>query len=319
MASTYNEDSLSQREAARLYTAKHLIRAIQQIIDNSPHLKIADFGCGPGESTQIILAQLIEQLQNSDQAPDKITVIPLDHSEPDLDQCVRLLQRLCNKTKIDLHVLGALASFSVPGIIEQTQGDVHEVLEEGLDAAWSNEAMHWTNIHEIAPQLSLPYIPHRAEQIHLQALENWYTKFANVKEVLRPGGIAVLQFGHQGQLGKLWECIEGILQHPEFEAFKTNFAVPLHYPPIQDIQNLLTDLGFQDISITTVIRDLDEPDSTAIIGFVKGFLDNTLTESGMDQATKENFYQKLQSAIEEYGVDEFRKDQWHNTIVQVTN
>lgn len=148
------------------------------------------------------------------------------------------------------------------------------------------------------------------------AMKNFETAIGNINGALSENGVAVVQFGHEGQLEKLWQLIRDILDKPEFAEYKSAMNFPLFYPTLQQIKDTFTSAGFKEdkLEITPFNHDLTEDTPEKITGFLRAFSEPAL-KNVMDEQTIESFYNEIQSTLANTDINDFRKEAWHRTLV----
>ncbi|MBT4209431.1 MAG: hypothetical protein HOE19_00710 [Candidatus Komeilibacteria bacterium] len=159
--------------------------------------------------------------------------------------------------------------------------------------------------------------PEEREAYETWAKENFKRAVKNIFESLKKDGVAILQFGHEGQLQKLWDLIKDTLEEAQFQAYKSKVNFPLYYPTEEDIKDAFLEAGFTDnnIEVDGFNQDLTEETPEQITEFLKAF-----TRPGFSTFFKpedlEDFYASIQKRMSETDVDEFRRDQWHRTLIK---
>ncbi|MDQ6890776.1 MAG: hypothetical protein M3Z56_10930 [Bacteroidota bacterium] len=119
-------------------------------------------------------------------------------------------------------------------------------------------------------------------QYEAQALQNFKTTLKSIYRSMKDGAIAVLQFGHEGQIKKLWDLIHDIFGEPPFNQYKHKVNFPIYHPSVANIYSSLKEVGFaeKDIDIKAFPEDLKEATALDITNFFRGF-----TEPGIRQSS----------------------------------
>jgi hypothetical protein len=135
---------------------------------------------------------------------------------------------------------------------------------------------------------------------------------------MQQNGIAVLQFGHEGQLKNLWGLIYSLFHEAAFKEYATKVNFPVYHPSVENIQSALKKAGFSG-RLTEIIaydEDFSEDSPLTITNFFKA-----VSQSGfslfMNSDTLGSFYNKMEEKLENINLKEFRKNQWHRTIIKL--
>jgi SAM-dependent methyltransferase len=292
MSDEYENHSSSQKSVGRK-VIETAIRLAKSTLVNPSKIRALDIACGPGNLT----IELLQSLEHNFPGV-KIELTGLDYSEANVK---RLIVNSGGSIK------GVTASF-------------YELPEEtrGQNIITSNEGLHWQP-------------PYKMNQIHNDLLttaekekyQNWALKnlscaFKNISESLENDGIAVLQFGHEGQLKNLWGLIYSLFHETAFKEYIPQINFPVYHPSPDDIQSALKSAGFPGrlTEIITYEEDLSEDSPPAITNFFKAVSKPGFSQF-MNSNTLESFYNKMEEKLENTDLKEFRKNQWHRTIIKL--
>lgn len=292
MGETYERHSRSQRDIGRLLIDAAVAAAQEEGI-KSRKLRLLDLACGPGNLT----CQLERRLKNS--FPNvEVAVTGLDQSSD------------------SIHRLTESSQGSITGIV----GSFYDssVYPNDLDMIVSSEGLHWQPPHEMN-EIIYSHLPaeERADY-RAWALINLKQAIKNIYDSLKEGGKAVLQFGHEGQLQKLWNLIRDILSEERFRKYKGTVNFPLYYPSVEEIQSVLRETGFTEdnTDVNSFEQDLSENTPEAIRGFLEAFsrpgFSAVLSSEDLDV-----FYARVQEKLCNMNIDEFRRKQWQRTLVKL--
>jgi len=295
MTSEYVNNSASQQSIGRV-TIDALVQEIGTKISSEGvdrgKLRGLDIACGPGNLT----IELRDVLQ-ANFPGNALELSGLDYTEENVK---RLLEA---------------SRESVGGIV----GSFFDMQADpaSVDFVFSNEGLHWQPPYEM-DEIIYTHLPdeQRAEY-ERQALANFEAAIANIFNYLDEDGVAVVQFGHAGQLRKLWDLLKQVFDEEAFCKAKKNFTMPLFYPTEAQIKEAFRKAGFQDshFDISAFNQDLVEDSPEKILGFFRAFSESGL-QACMSDSKVEAFYQVLGEKLEQMDVAEFRKDQWHRTLVR---
>ena len=99
------------------------------------------------------------------------------------------------------------------------------VQTKNSDIIISNEGFHWQPPYAMSKMMFLYLDSPEKEEYDRFALQNLETVFKNVYGSLKTGGIGVFQFGHKGQVKKLWDLVYDIFNENAFKKYasKINF------------------------------------------------------------------------------------------------
>ena len=256
-------------------------------------LSVLDIACGPGNLTIELLHALRKNFPDT-----KIDICGLDYSEHNV-------KRLIEKSK---------------GAVQGITGSFYQLPPaiENEDIIFSNEGLHWQPAYKMS---DIKYIYLNIEeraQYEKQALQNFKISLQNIYGAMANEGIAVLQFGHDGQIKKLWDLIHEIFNESPFEAYRNKVNFPTYHPSVKNIYACLKEVGFaeENIDINAFNQDLTEDTPVSITSFFRGF-----TEPGMRQFftpdTVETFYKRIEEKLNNIDINEFRKNISCRTVIKL--
>lgn len=292
MSKDYEQHSSSQKTIGQT-VIESSVKFTKSNFENPSELEVLDLACGPGNLTIELKKKLEDTFPNA-----KINITGLDYSKDAIDHLVK---------NSDSKIKGVVGSFyKLP------------IKKESMNVITSNEGLHWQPPYEMS-EIIYSQLPQEEKSKYEEwALKNFKDAIENIHSTLKENGIATLQFGHEGQLQKLWDLIRDTLNEEEFKGYKNKVSFPLFYPKLEDVQKILTDIGFktENIQIDSFNQDLTEKTPEAISGFLQAF-----SRSGFSQFfTGEDlnaFYSKVEEKLKDMDIDEFRKDEWHRTLIKV--
>ncbi len=290
MDEEYQKHSLSQQEIGGVVRDR-LIKFALTNFHEPDELSAVDLACGPWNLT----IQLDEALKKNF-ATTIINFTGLDYSAHNIKH---LIENSGNT------ITGITGSFYDP------------IKECDKNIVTSNEGLHRQPPYEMSEIIysQLPW--DEKEKYETWALENFLKALTNIYKSLKEGWIAVLQFGHEGQLQKLWELIRDVLNEKQFLKYKSQVNFPLYYPTEENIHNSLRNAGFkdQDIKIEIFNQDLKEDTPESITKFLEAF-----TRPGFgtffEPEDLNTFYIEIEKKLQNMDINEFRKDQRHRTLIQ---
>jgi SAM-dependent methyltransferase len=252
-----------------------------------------DIACGPGNLTIELLHALEESFPDTE-----IDLVGLDYSE----QNVKRLVANSGGT-----VKGEVGSFyEFPPAIKNE------------DIIFSNHGLHWQPPYEMSDIIYMYLGLEERAQYEVHALQNFKTALRNIHGSMRDGGIAVLQFGHEGAIQKLWDLVHEIFDEPPFKEYRHKVNFPVYHPSVKNIYFSLKEVGFveENIDIKVFPQDLTEDTSFAITKFFRGF-----TGPGIGQYFTQNnveaFYKKIEDKLNDIDINEFRKGQLCSTLIKL--
>ena len=247
MSSDYERHSLSQKTIGQTLI-ESTIEFSQSNIKDSDELMVVDLACGPGNLTIELKRNLEASFPRT-----KIHLSGLDYSKDNV-------MRLENNSK---------------GEITGITGSFYElpIKPESTDIITSNEGLHWQPPYEMSEIIYSHLSKEEREKYEQRAQKNFDNALKNIYEALKKGGLAVLQFGHEGQLQKLWDLIRDTLHEDRFLSYKSKVNFPLYYPALEKINDSIFKAGFkkENTSIDSFNQDLTKDISEDISSFLEAF------------------------------------------------
>ncbi|MEK8015755.1 MAG: class I SAM-dependent methyltransferase [Candidatus Parabeggiatoa sp.] len=290
MSADYEHHSSSQKTIGQT-VIESVVDVAKKEFGQFEELKVLDLACGPGNLT-IELKQALKSAFPQTQ----IKLTGLDYTEENVN-------RLVNNSNGEIQ--GVVASFYDPFKLESQ------------DIITSNEGLHWQPPSEMSEIIYSQLPPEERERYESWALNHFKKALKNIHNSLKKGGVAVLQFGHEGQLQNLWDLIRYTLCEAQFEGYKSKVNFPLYYPTEKNIEFLLSEVGFTNIKVDAFNQDLTEETSESITAFLAAF-----TKQGFSTFFKpddlNDFYSRINAKLTRLKIDDFRKDQWHRTLIKAT-
>jgi SAM-dependent methyltransferase len=161
-----------------------------------------------------------------------------------------------------------------------TVGSIYVASRRRFDAAFSNEVWHWMP--------ALPASFRREKAIHYygfsaarrRAYARWAlaareSAFRSLYRALKPGGVAALQFGRDGQLEKTYRglnaCVVGL-----FPRRAPSIKFPVYYGPGRESSSAARKAGFRVLLRREFVEDLKEKSPKEITAFVRGYAEPRL-------------------------------------------
>ena len=290
-------DDYECHSSSQITIGKEVIKAIVNIakkeLGKFEKLKVLDLACGPGNLT----IELKKALKSAfPQASIELT--GLDYTEENVNR----LEKNSNK--------------DIQGVV----GSFYEFFGlESQDIITSNEGLHWQPPYQMSEVIYSQLPPEERERYEVWALNNFKIALKNIHNSLKKEGIAVLQFGHEGQLQKLWDLIRDTLSEAQFEGYKSKVNFPLYYPTEEDIIKCLSseEVGFINIEVDAFNQDLTEETPESIVEFLQAFTRPSFSTFFKPDDLK-SFYSRIEAKLTSLKIDEFRKDQWHRTLIKAT-
>ena len=292
MSEDYERHSSSQKMTGR-FVIQQTIEMAKSQFENPRKLKVLDIACGPGNLTIELLHALEQNFPGT-----KIDMAGLDYSEHNVKRFVES------------------AGQTVRGIVGSFYNFPPEIRNE--DIIFSNHGLHWQPPYKMSDIMYMYLAPGERAQFELQALQNFKTALHNIYEAKKDGSIAVLQFGQEGQIQKLWDLVHKLFDDSPFKKYKSKVNFPVYHPSVGNIYSSLKEVGFADenIRIRTLIEDLQENTALDVTNFFRGF-----TEPGIrqffSQSTVEAFYKKTEDELNNTDINEFRKGLLRTTIIKL--
>lgn len=292
MSEEYEMNSYSQKTIGRT-VIQCAIEMAKSAFKNPETIKALDIACGPGNLT----IEFLHALQ--DAFPDTIIKLAgLDYSEINV-------KRLIENSK---------------GKIKGIAGSFYKLPVEvnGQNIIISNEGLHWQPPYKMSKIFYAYLEPPEKERYELFALQNLETVLKNIYHALLNGGIAVLQFGHQGNLRKHWDVIYGTFNEGPFKKYMSEINFPLYHLSTELIYAATLKAGFttDNININAFEQDLTEDTPTAITN-----LHRAVSQPGysrvMPPGILEAFYKRLEEKLNDIDMNVFRKNQWQRTLIKL--
>ena len=197
-------------------------------------------------------------------------------------------------------------------------GSFYEPLKlKNQDLITSNEGLHWQPPYQMSEIIYFQLPLEERQRYELWALKNFKKALTNIHNSLRNGGIAVLQFGHEGQLQKLWDVVGETISETQFAEYKYPVNFPLYYPDKNNLNTILSEVGFTNITVKVFKQNLTEKTPESIVSFLKAFTQPRFSKL-FNPDDLNQFYSKINLKLAEKNLDEFRKNQWHRTLIKAT-
>jgi SAM-dependent methyltransferase len=292
MSEDYELHSSSQKTTGR-FVIQHATEMAKSQFGNPQRLRVLDIACGPGNLT-IELGYALEQSFPG----TEIDLAGLDYSEHNVNRLVESSRRT---------VQGIVGSFyKFPRAIKNE------------DIIFSNHGLHWQPPYKMSDIMYMYLGSEERTQYETQAVQNFKTALRNIHGSMKDGAIAVLQFGHEGQIQKLWDFVHEIFDESPFNKYKHKVNFPVYHPSVENIYSSLKEVGFaeENINVKTFAEDLKEDTALAVTNFFRGF-----TEPGISRFFTQNnvefFYKKIEKKLNDIDIDEFRKGLLRNTIIKL--
>jgi SAM-dependent methyltransferase len=292
MSNDYEKNSSSQKTIGQK-VIENSAKSAAANFEEAEKLVVLDIACGPGNLTMELKKKLEETLPKT-----HVDMIGMDYSKENVD---KMIQNYSGE------ITGIIASFyQLP------------IGKESVNMITSNEGFHWQPPYEMSEIIYSQLPEEEKKQYETWALENFKTAMQNVHDALKEGGIAVLQFGHEGQLQKLWDLIKDTLDEEKFKDYKSKVNFPLFYPKVEDIQKTIADVGFkpENVELDAFNQDLTEKTPEEISGFLQAFSRPGFSKFFSEEDLND-FYTQIENKLKNMNIDEFRKDQWCRTLVNL--
>jgi SAM-dependent methyltransferase len=292
MSEDYEHNSLSQKITGR-YVIQQVIQMARERFKNPEKLRVLDIACGPGNLT----IELLRALEESFPAT-KIELSGFDYSEK------------------NVHMLVEASKGAVEGIV----GSFYEFPSaiKNKDIIFSNHGLHWQPPYKMNKVIYTNLDPKDRAEYQTWALNNFKGVLANIYKAMREGSIAVIQFGREGQIQKLWQLVNRIFDEPPFRDYRNKVNFPVHHPSVGNMYSSLEEAGFakENIDINVLAEDLAEDTSSSITKFLRGFTGPGIGQF-FDQEKVELFYRTLEEKLSHIDINEFRKGQLLTTIIKL--
>jgi|GEM_PF-1805366 SAM-dependent methyltransferase len=292
MSEDYELNSLSQK-----ITGRHVIQQVIQMaraqFKNPERLRALDIACGPGNLTIELLHALEESFPNT-----KIVLAGLDFSEK------------------NVNILIEASKGTVEGIVGSFYEFPSAIKNE--DIIFSNHGLHWQPPYEMNNVIYSYLDSKERAKYETWALKNFKKTLVNIYKAMREGAIAVIQFGREGQIQKLWELVNKIFDDPPFREYRNKVNFPVYHPSVANMYSSLDEAGFakENIEINVLAEDLAEDTSSSITKFLRGFTGPGIGQF-FDQEKVELFYHTIEEKLSHSDINEFRKGQLLTTIIKL--
>jgi SAM-dependent methyltransferase len=292
MSEDYEFNSSSQKTTGRL-VIQHVTEMAKSQFGNPQKLRVLDIACGPGNLTIELLHALEESFPDTE-----IDLVGLDYSEHYVKRLVE------NSGRTVKGIVGSFYEFP-PAIKNE-------------DIIFSNHGLHWQPPYEMSDVIYTHLGSEERAQYEVQALQNFKTALRNIYGSMKDGSIAVIQFGHEGQIQKLWDLVHEIFDESPFKEYKHKVNFPVYHPSVENIYSSLKEVGFveENIDIKVFAEDLTEGTPLAITNFFRGF-----TGPGLSQFFAQNdveaFYKKIEEKLNNIDMNEFRKGQLRTALIKL--
>jgi SAM-dependent methyltransferase len=291
MSGDYEKNSFSQKTIGQK-TIEATVDFSKKNFNKPEELKVLDIACGPGNLTIDLKKDFEKNFPETE-----IDMFGLDYSKENVD---RLIQSSAGE------ITGVVGSFYNLNLGK-----------ESMNVVTSNEGLHWQPPYEMSEIIYSQLPEEEKKKYEVWALENFKNAIKNIYDALKKDGIATLQFGHDGQLQKLWDLIKNVLNEEKFVKYKDKVNFPLFYPKIEDIKRIFSEVGFESekTEVESFNQDLTEKTPEAISGFLQAF-----SRPGFSKFFSEkdlnSFYFEIENQLKNLNIDEFIKDQWHRTLIK---
>jgi len=294
MADSYSESSASQVSIGEKLV-QVAVRASSELL-HSDTISLIDLACGPGELTK----RLFNQLEGQGFSVEHVGILDYDPSM--LTQASRLLPD-CNAYEQD---------FYMPLSDRQK-----------YDVVFSNEGLHWIpSVSDIIPHLQGD-TPPLLRASFSEKFSKWgnlllVKSLSNLRGMSKEHGIAVLQFGREGQLDKLWSVVEEVLSELGVSSKFEGALFPLYYPDEESLFYCVRKSGYSLEEAHFFQENLFEETADDIVSFFKGFADPRLRMI-LSKEGVEEFYNMMLLKIQSMDINEFRKNQWNRSVLVLKN
>jgi hypothetical protein len=292
MSEDYEANSSSQKSIGRqvIQTAVELARIN---FNKPPIIKAIDLACGPGNLTLEFHNALVKNFPGAN-----INTTGIDYSEVNIN--------MLRKSYAGL-ISGITASFyNLP------------VQTKNSDIVISNEGFHWQPPYAMSKMMFSYLESPEKENYDRFAMQNLKTAFRNVYGSLKTGGIGVFQFGHKGQIKKLWDLVYDIFNEDAFKEYVGKIHFPVYHPTVEDISNALLTAGFlrKNIEINAYRQDLIEESPYSITAFYRAFSHDGLSQY-LPTDILNHFFKRLEDSLNNRDMGEFRQNMLHRTLIKV--
>jgi SAM-dependent methyltransferase len=292
MSEDYELNSLSQKITGR-YVIQQVIQMARAEFENPERLSVLDIACGPGNLTNELLHALEEGFPNT-----KIDLAGLDYSEK------------------NVNILVEASRGAVKGIVGSFYEFPSAIGNENI--IFSNHGLHWQPPY-VMSNVKYTYLDSK-ERVKYEtwALKNFKAALVNIYNAMNGGAIAVLQFGREGQIQKLWDLVNKIFDEPPFREYRNKVNFPVYHPSVANMYSSLEEAGFakEHIDINVLAEDLSEDSPSSITNFFRGFTGPGISQF-FNQEEVELFYNSIEEQLGRIDINEFRKGQLLTTIIKL--
>jgi SAM-dependent methyltransferase len=292
MSEDYELNSLSQKITGR-YVIQQVVQMARSAFENPEKLSVLDIACGPGNLTIELLHALKEGFPNT-----KIDLAGLDYSEKNVNILVETSRGA---------VKGIVGSFyEFPSVIGNE------------DIIFSNHGLHWQPPYEMSNVMYSYLDSKERAKYETWALKNFKAALVNIYNAMNRGAIAVIQFGREGQIQKLWDLVNKIFDEQPFREYRNKVNFPVYHPSVANMYSSLEESGFakDTIEINVLAEDLAEDTSSSITRFLRGFTGPGISQF-FDQKKVELFYNSIEEKLRRIDINEFRKGLLLTTIIKL--
>jgi len=170
---------------------------------------------------------------------------------------------------------GRLARYGGRAVVKEE--DLRDLSETGpVDVVFSNAVLHWVPEHERV--------------------------FRRFRELLRPGGQVLAQFGGRGNIARVVRVADAVARSPEFAPRFRSWTPPWHFEDAEATRRRLVDAGFIHVDARLHEAPVRFEDRAAFAAFVRTApILPYLTQLG-DAALREAFVDRFATAYEAEGV-----------------
>ena len=192
------------------------------------------------------------------------------------------------------------------------------VQTKNSDIIISNEGFHWQPPYAMSKMMFSYLDSPEKENYDRFALQNLETAFRNVYGSLKTGGIGVFQFGHKGQIKKLWDLVYDIFNEDAFKEYVRKINFPVYHPTVEHILSALIIAGFlrENMEIDAYTQDLMEESPSAVTAFFRAFSQPGLSQY-LPPDILSHFYNRMEDRFNKMNMVEFRKNLLHRTLIKV--
>ncbi|MDQ6843936.1 MAG: methyltransferase domain-containing protein, partial [Bacteroidota bacterium] len=237
MSEDYESHSSSQKTTGR-YVIEQMVEMAKSKFESPQKLKVLDIACGPGNLTIELLHALEENFPDTE-----IDLAGLDYSEHNVKHLVE------SSGKTVQGIVGSFYKFPL------------EIKNE--DIIFSNHGLHWQPPYEMSDIMYMYLGSEEKTRYEAEALQNFKTTLKNIYRAMKDGAIAILQFGHEGQIQKLWDLVHDIFGEPPFNEYKHKVNFPVYHPSVENIYSSLKEVGFREESIDIKVFPEDLKEDTS--------------------------------------------------------